>query len=63
MYTLNFGVPAVIIGTAINTIIRSDGSPKTSMGTLLIGAITNIILDPVFIFYFDMGVREQPLQQ
>lgn len=57
MYTLNFGVPAVIIGTAINTIIRSDGSPKTSMGTLLIGAITNIILDPIFIFYFDMGVR------
>jgi putative MATE family efflux protein len=36
--------------------IRSDGHPKTSMLVQIVGAITNIILDPVFIFTFNMGV-------
>lgn len=54
---LNFGIPAVIIGNVLNAAIRSDGSPKMSMATLLIGAVTNIVLDPIFIFYFNMGVK------
>lgn len=54
---LNFGVLAVIIGTAINTIIRSDGSPKHLWERYLLEFITNIILDPIFIFILDMGVR------
>lgn len=57
LWYLNFGVPAVIIGNVLNAVIRSDGSPKMSMATLLIGAVTNIILDPIFIFYLDMGVK------
>lgn len=54
---LLLGTPAVILGYVLNAAIRSDGSPKIAMGTLLIGAIINIILDPIFIFYFNMGVK------
>ena len=36
--------------------IRSDGHPKTSMLVQIVGAATNIILDPIFIFTFDLGV-------
>ncbi len=36
----------------MNAIIRADGSPKFSMASTLVGAITNIILDPIFIFVF-----------
>lgn len=37
--------------------ITSQGFAKTGMATVCIGAIINIILDPIFIFVFDMGVR------
>ena len=50
------GAPFMIIYTGIASIIRADGSPKYSMFCLLAGAILNIILDPIFIFGFDMGV-------
>lgn len=46
-----------VIGFALNGSIRSDGSPKIAMYSMLIGAISNIILDPIFIFSFGMGVR------
>ena len=36
--------------------IRSDGHPKTSMLVLIVGAVLNIILDPIFIFALDLGV-------
>jgi putative MATE family efflux protein len=36
--------------------IRSDGHPKTSMLVQIVGAATNIILDPIFIFTFNLGV-------
>jgi putative MATE family efflux protein len=51
------GAPFVIIYTALSSIIRADGSPKYSMILLVTGAIINIILDPLFIFGFDMGVQ------
>lgn len=51
------GLPFVMIGTSLNSIIRSDGSPKYSMITMVTGAILNIILDPIFIFKFNMGVE------
>ncbi len=50
------GAPFMIIYTGLASIIRADGSPKYSMFCLLAGAILNIILDPVFIFGFNMGV-------
>lgn len=54
---LAYGFPAAVVGYVANASIRSDGNPKMAMATLLIGAITNIVLDPIFIFYFKMGVR------
>jgi putative MATE family efflux protein len=44
------------MGPGINHFIRSDGHPRTSMLTQIIGAVINIILDPVFIFVFDWGI-------
>ena len=41
----------------LNHSIRSDGSPKIAMHSMLVGAIINIVLDPVFIFTFNMGVK------
>lgn len=54
---LAYGFPAAVVGYVANASIRSDGNPKMAMATLLIGAVTNIVLDPIFIFYFKMGVK------
>ncbi|MDO4271745.1 MAG: MATE family efflux transporter [Candidatus Saccharibacteria bacterium] len=48
--------PAYMMANGMNAVIRADGSPTFSMVTTLIGAITNIILDPIFIFVFDWGI-------
>ena len=40
----------------LNLFISSQGQAKVAMFSVVIGAITNIILDPIFIFAFDMGV-------
>ena len=40
----------------MNAVIRADGSPAWSMASMLTGAITNIILDPVFIFVLHRGM-------
>lgn len=51
------GVMFQSVGFGMNNLIRADANPKTSMFTMLIGAITNTILDPVFIFIFHMGIK------
>lgn len=51
------GAPFVITYSALSNMIRADGSPKYAMVMLVIGAIINIILDPIFIFGFSMGVE------
>ena len=51
------GAPFMIIYSSIASIIRADGAPKYSMVMLVVGAILNVILDPIFIFTFDMGVK------
>ncbi len=50
------GMPFLIITNIMSNMIRADGSPNYSMVCMLIGAVINTILDPVFIFIFDMGV-------
>ncbi len=50
------GFPFYVIGTIINPIIRSDGSPKFAMLAIASGAIVNIIFDPIFIFAAKMGM-------
>ncbi len=51
------GTVFVQLSLGLNAFISAQGYAKTSMFTVLIGAVCNIILDPVFIFVFDMGVR------
>ena len=54
---ISAGIPFYIIGQGLNGSIRADGSPKYAMASTLAGAITNLILDPIFIFGFDMEVK------
>ena len=51
------GAPFMLIYSSLSSIIRADGSPKYSMVMLVIGAVINIILDPIFIFSLGMGVK------
>lgn len=57
MKVILLGVPFQVVGFGLNNFIRGEGNPKIAMGTVLIGAITNIILDPIFIFGLNMGVK------
>jgi len=44
------------IGFGINNLIRGEGNPRYAMFSMLIGAITNTVLDPIFIFVFGWGI-------
>lgn len=57
-YTMitTWGVPFLITTNVLSNMIRADGAPKYSMACMLIGAIINTLLDPLFIFVFKMGV-------
>ena len=56
-YIIGIGLPFMMISASINSMIRADGSPKYAMFSMVIGAILNVILDPVLIFIFEMGVQ------
>ncbi len=47
----------VMIGLGMNSFVNSQGFGRIGMMTVLLGAIANIVLDPIFIFVFRMGVR------
>lgn len=51
------GTLFMMIGLGMNPFINSQGFGKIGMGTVAIGAVLNIVLDPVFIFVFGMGVQ------
>ena len=51
-----YGSIFAAMSPGITHFIRSDGHPKTSMLVQIVGALTNIILDPIFIFTFNLGV-------
>ena len=55
MYLL--GTIFVQLSVGLNTFISSQGRPGIAMLSVVIGAILNIVLDPLFIFTFDMGVK------
>ncbi|RGY98087.1 MATE family efflux transporter [Clostridium sp. AM58-1XD] len=48
--------PAFMLMNMMNAVVRADGSPAVSMASMSLGAILNIILDPVFIFGLDWGI-------
>ncbi len=54
--SISLGVPFYMFGQAMNPIIRSDGSPQFAMASTLLGALVNIILDPIFIFVCKWGM-------
>ena len=54
---ISIGLPFMMVGTTLNSIIRADGSPQYAMFSMVIGAILNTILDPIFVFVFKMGVE------
>ena len=41
----------------LNNVVRGEGNPKLSMYVMILSALTNIILDPIFIFLLGMGVQ------
>ena len=55
-FYITLGIPFYMFGQAMNPVIRADGNPKFAMISTLVGAVINIILDPVFIFVFKWGM-------
>ena len=55
------GTIFVEISPGLNSFINAQGQPTIAMCSVLIGAFLNIILDPIFIFWFDMGVKDAAL--
>ena len=51
------GTIFVVLTLGLNNFISAQGFSMISMFTVCIGALSNIILDPIFIYLFDMGVR------
>lgn len=52
-----WGTIFVMLSLGLNTFISGQGNAKVAMFSVLIGAVTNIILDPIFIFVMNMGVK------
>ena len=52
-----WGTIFVMLSLGLNTFISGQGNAKVAMLSVLIGAVTNIVLDPIFIFVFGMGVK------
>ena len=51
------GIPFYVFTSGMNAAIRADGAPGYSMFATVLGAVINLILDPVAIFLLDMGIR------
>ena len=51
------GTIPVLISLGMNPFINAQGFPRVGMITVIIGAVMNILLDPLFIFAFSMGIR------
>lgn len=50
-------MPLALVQNTLASIIRADGSPRYAMCAMLVGAVINIIGDPVAIFVLDMGIK------
>ncbi len=57
MQIILMGTVFMSIGFGMNNFIRAEGNPRIAMLTMLIGAVLNLILDPIFIFVFNWGMR------
>lgn len=57
MSVILFGAWFNLPGFALNSAIRADGRPKLAANMMIVSCILNLILDPIFIFWFDMGIQ------
>jgi len=57
MGVINLLVFFNFIAMGMNNLIRSEGNSKIAMSFMILGAVINIILDPILIFWFDMGIK------
>lgn len=57
MFPIMFGTFFFSFGFATNNIVRSEGNARFAMMTMIVPAVINIALDPIFIFAMDMGVQ------
>lgn len=57
LFVIIIGVPFQLIGNGLVQTIRAEGSAKPAMFAVILGALLNIVLDPIFIFGFNMGSR------
>ncbi len=57
MRVIYCGVIFQMLGFGMIHMMRASGNPRASMQTMLLGAILNTLLDPVFIFWFGWGIR------
>lgn len=57
MFYIVLGLPFYMVTCALNSMIRADGSPRYAMASMVVGAIVNIILDPIAIFVLNWGVE------
>lgn len=55
-FWIALGIPFYVFGQAMNPIIRADGSPRFAMVTTVVGALLNVVLDPVLIFVCRWGM-------
>ena len=55
-FYISLVIPFYMFGQAMNPVIRADGNPKFAMISTLAGAVINIILDPIFIFFCKWGM-------
>jgi len=51
------GTPFMVIGFSLNNVIRSEGNARIAMVSMILSAGTNLVLDPIFIFVLDLGVK------
>ncbi len=51
------GAPFSVLSVSLSNMVRADGSPRMSMYGIIIGAVLNTILDPIYIFVFHWGVK------
>ncbi len=56
-FIILLGTPFMVVGSGLSNLVRTDGNPNLSMISMLIGAALNTVLDPIYIFIFNWGVK------
>ncbi|MCF0148685.1 MAG: MATE family efflux transporter [Clostridium sp.] len=57
IYIILLGTVFNVVGFTLNNTIRGDGNPKLAATSMVVGCLTNIVLDAIFIFVFNMGIQ------